>query len=31
MTLEGCTVSSYQAEGTDESIGLTFTEMQVEQ
>ena len=31
LTLEGCTVSSYQAGGTDESIGLTFTEMQVEQ
>ena len=31
LTLDGCTVSSYQAAGSDESIGLTFTEMQVEQ
>ncbi len=31
VTLQGCVISSYQAGGTDESIGLTFTEMQVEQ
>jgi type VI protein secretion system component Hcp len=31
MTLQDCTVSSYQAGGIDESVGLTFTEMQVEQ
>jgi type VI protein secretion system component Hcp len=31
MTLEGCTVGSYQAGEEDESVGLTFTGMQVEQ
>ncbi|HET6870198.1 MAG TPA: type VI secretion system tube protein Hcp, partial [Solirubrobacteraceae bacterium] len=31
MTLEGCTVSSYQPGENDESVGLTFTGMQVEQ
>jgi type VI protein secretion system component Hcp len=31
MTLEGCTVSSYQAGEKDESVGLTFAGMQVEQ
>jgi hypothetical protein len=31
MTLEGCMVSSYQAGDKDESVGLTFTGMQVEQ
>jgi type VI protein secretion system component Hcp len=31
LTLEGCTVSSYQLGGKDESVGLTFTGMQVEQ
>jgi hypothetical protein len=31
VTLEGCTVSSYRAGGSDESVGLRFTEMQVEQ
>lgn len=31
LTLEGCTVRSYQADGSDESVGLMFTEMQVEQ
>lgn len=31
MTLEGCTVSSYQPGEKDESVGLTFTGMQVEQ
>jgi type VI protein secretion system component Hcp len=31
ITMEGCTVSSYEAGGSDESVGLTFTEMQVEQ
>ena len=31
LALDGCMVSSYQAGGTDESVGLTFTEMQVEQ
>jgi type VI protein secretion system component Hcp len=31
MTLEGCAVSSYQLGEKDESVGLTFTGMQVEQ
>jgi hypothetical protein len=31
MTLEGCMVSSYQAGEKDESVGLSFTGMQVEQ
>jgi len=31
MTLEGCLVSSYQPGGESESVGLTFTGMQVEQ
>jgi type VI protein secretion system component Hcp len=31
MTLEGSMVSSYQSGGADETVGLTFTEMQVEQ
>ncbi len=31
LTLEGCTISSYQAGEKDESVGLTFTGMQVEQ
>jgi Type VI secretion system effector, Hcp len=31
LTLEGCMVSSYQAGGPDELVGVTFTEMQVEQ
>ena len=30
LTLEGCTVSSYQPGENDESVGLTFTGMQVE-
>jgi type VI protein secretion system component Hcp len=31
VTLDGCVISSYQAGGTDESVGLTFMQMQVEQ
>jgi type VI protein secretion system component Hcp len=31
LTLEGCTVNSYQPGERDESVGLTFTGMQVEQ
>lgn len=31
VTFDGCTVSSYQPGERDESIGLTFTGMQVEQ
>ena len=31
MTLEGCTVSSYRPGEKDESVGLTFTGMEVEQ
>ena len=31
LTLEGCMVSSYQPGGKDESVGLTFTGMEVEQ
>jgi hypothetical protein len=31
LTLEGCMVSSYQPGGTAESVGLTFTGLQVEQ
>jgi type VI protein secretion system component Hcp len=31
ITMEGCTVSSYQAGDKDESVGLTFAGMQVEQ
>jgi hypothetical protein len=31
ITLEGCVVSSYQTDDADESVGLTFTAMEVEQ
>jgi hypothetical protein len=31
MTLEDCAVSAYQAGENDESVGLTFTRMEVEE